>query len=123
MKKAFLALSVSALVLSMGGIAAASPVAETSVVDASITAAADATITVTWVPASGIQERNQNVRLKGLGSDYVMQSGSNWLLWEGSDVIKLSGATATSIGYGKATVYAYKGNGNLLGAYFFEVIR
>ncbi len=135
MKKVLLAVSASAIALSLSGV---TTIALPSKASAYTKEAVEenATIKITYVPAStsglppaaqsslgGVSAQAQNVTLKGIGSKYVMTNGSNWLIWEGSDVVKLSGATITTIGYGNATVYAYKGNGQLLGAYYISVIR
>ncbi|MFD1909810.1 hypothetical protein ACFTAO_02260 [Paenibacillus rhizoplanae] len=77
---------------------------------------------ITFVPA-GIHTMDQNVQLIGLGQKYAMQSGSNWLIWSGSTIVKLDGNKIISIGYGSAQVGAYKGDGTLLGWYFVEVVR
>ncbi|WP_322906227.1 hypothetical protein [Paenibacillus campi] len=143
MKKVLLAVSASALALSLAGVTVIASPSKASAYTAEA-AAENATIKITYVPAAvtglppaaqpslgGINAQAQNITLKGIGSKYVMTNGSkyvmtngsNWLIWSGSDVVKLSGATITTIGYGDATVYAYKGNGQLLGAYYISVIR
>lgn len=138
MKKVLLTVSASILALSLSGVASASTPtlqkAEQATVSTSDTVGENATIKITYVPAfvpgvslggaaGGISTKSKNITLKGLGSQYVMTSGSNWLIWSGSNVVKLSGATIITIGYGNATVYAYKGNGQLLGSYYIQVIR
>ncbi|AOK90099.1 MULTISPECIES: hypothetical protein [Paenibacillus] len=119
MKRAILALSISALALSLGGVASASPVSST------ISVGAPATVKVTFVPANGekapIKLQDTEVPL-GMGSDFYME-GSNWMLLYGSNVIKLTGNKATVIGYGTAQVAAYKSNGDKLGVYTFIVKR
>ncbi|WP_322925241.1 hypothetical protein [Paenibacillus campi] len=135
MKKVLLAVSASALALSLAGVTVIASPSKASAYTAEA-AAENATIKITYVLAAvtglppaaqsslgGISAQAQNITLKGIGSKYVMTNGSNWLIWSGSDVVKLSGATITTIGYGDATVYAYKGNGQLLGAYYISVIR
>jgi hypothetical protein len=119
MKKAILALSISALALSLGGVASASPVSSTA------SDVKPAKVTVTFSPANGekppIVLQDTEVRL-GMGSEYYME-GSNWMILYGSNVIKLTGNKATVIGYGTAQVEAYKSNGAKLGVYTFIVKR
>ncbi|MFC6653375.1 hypothetical protein [Paenibacillus rhizoplanae] len=122
MKKVFLAVSISALMLSMGGAVSAAPVTPTSTEVSSNFSSENARMEITFVPA-GIHTMDQNVQLIGLGQKYAMQSGSNWLIWSGSTIVKLDGNKIISIGYGSAQVGAYKGDGTLLGWYFVEVVR
>ncbi|WP_149095608.1 hypothetical protein [Paenibacillus terrae] len=121
MKKALLTASIATLVLSLGGVASASP---TDQLNASTTSAA--TVNVTFIPAEGehtpIHLMDQNYTFKGLGAKIEM-SGSNWLIWEGSNVVKLNGNVAVVIGYGHAEIHAYKSNGDLLGKYIIDVKR
>lgn len=119
MKKAILVLSISALALSLGGVASASPVSSTA------SAVTPAKVTVTFSPANGekppITKQDEEVPL-GIGSVYKM-SGSNWMILYGSDVVELHGNKAKMIGYGTAQVAAYKSNGDKLGVYTFIVKR
>ncbi|MGW8958214.1 hypothetical protein [Paenibacillus sp. NPDC055715] len=118
MKKAILALSISALALSLGGVASASPVSSTE------SAVTPATVTVTFEPANGEKlpiKPQKDVKL-GMGSEYYMD-GSNWMLLYGSNVVSLSGNKVTIIGYGTAQVKAFKSNGAELGVYTFIVKR
>ncbi|MEK5550903.1 hypothetical protein [Paenibacillus sp. FSL L8-0689] len=120
MKKAILALSISALVLSLGGVASASPVSST------ISVGAPAKVTVTFSPANGekppITKQDTPPLKLGIGSSYAME-GSNWMILYGSDVVELHGNKAKMIGYGTAQVAAYKSNGDKLGVYTFDVRR
>ncbi|KJD44794.1 hypothetical protein ACIFQM_14525 [Paenibacillus sp. NRS-1782] len=120
MKKAILALSISALALSLGGVAAASPVSSTA------SDVKPATVTVTFELATGekapITKQDSPVLRLGIGSTYKME-GSNWMILYGSDVVELHGNKAKMIGYGTAQVAAYKSNGDKLGVYTFKVER
>ncbi|MEK5261899.1 MULTISPECIES: hypothetical protein [Paenibacillus] len=120
MKKAILALSISALALSLGGVASASPVSSTA------SAVTPAKVTVTFSPANGekapITKQDTPPLRLGIGSSYAME-GSNWMILYGSDVVELHGNKAKMIGYGTAQVAAYKSNGDKLGVYTFDVRR
>ncbi|MBP1308099.1 hypothetical protein JOD82_001114 [Paenibacillus sp. 1182] len=119
MKRAILALSISALALSLGGVASASPVSSTA------SAVTPAKVTVTFSPANGekppITKQDTTLKL-GIGSSYAME-GSNWMILYGSDVVELHGNKAKMIGYGSAQVEAFKSNGDKLGVYTFKVER
>ncbi|MDT3425275.1 hypothetical protein J2Z22_000791 [Paenibacillus forsythiae] len=122
MKKVLLAVSISALMLSMAGAVSAAPVTPTSSETTSDFSSENARMNITFVPA-GFHTMDQNVTLVGLGQKYPMTSGTNWLIWSGSTVVKLSGNLIISIGYGHAQVGAYKGDGTLLGWYYVDVVR
>ncbi|ALP37307.1 hypothetical protein ASL14_15005 [Paenibacillus sp. IHB B 3084] len=124
MKKAILALSISALALSLGGVASASSVESINQIQSSAVKVSSATVTVTFEPANGEKlpiKPQKDVPL-GMGSEYYMD-GSNWMILYGSNVVSLSGNKVTIIGYGTAQVKAFKSNGAELGVYTFIVKR
>ncbi|MBM7566148.1 hypothetical protein [Paenibacillus sacheonensis] len=117
MKKAIIVLGTAAMLLTMGGVASASPSTPPAVVQDT----PELHYTVTFTPANPgqIQAYDQTVPLS-TGSSYFM-SGSSWVILSGSNVVSLSGNKATMIAVGTAQVKAFKANGDVLGIYTFVV--